>query len=462
MRLNRVNCHGAAALAVSMILLFATSVGVLYLNRGLIFEQKASANQLRSSTAQEIAEAGLEWAVGMLNAPYDINSACQLQSSATNPFRRIYTQPNWPTSSDMAPVTNTYPGCKINNGTLSCNCPNVATGGSTATASLGTTVLPGFTIAFQAVPTDPSDADCSPNPAHADCPKDVEAVRVIATGCTATADACGPGKNTSSTGPDAVATVSAVIKLRPLLRAAPPAALTCGRNCAPGGSYNIINTDPSTNGITINAGGTITTGAGTTVATMPGLPAANSQVAADSSLSALSSSDANCSNSAMFKTYFGTTLAEYADSPSTKVIPGCGQANTCGSLVDAAYAEGWRNFYFPDGFARNSSSGSLGSAGDPVTLVTPGSFDVNGNISIYGMIFSNSSNVNDLGTGTADIFGGIVVCKDHSSNGNGTIAYDPNVLLGARRNNSIAVKLPGTWTDRCRLSSANPPVLSCS
>ena len=43
--------RGAAALAVTLLLLFATSITAFYLNRGLIFEQKVSANQLRSTTA---------------------------------------------------------------------------------------------------------------------------------------------------------------------------------------------------------------------------------------------------------------------------------------------------------------------------------------------------------------------------------------------------------------------------
>ena len=460
MKLTLYRQSGAAALAVTVLLLVATSIGAFYLNRSLIFEQKASANQLRSTTATEMAEAGLEWAIGMLNTPYDINASCALLSTTNISFRRKYTQTAWATTTDITVATNTYPGCKLSGTTLTCSCPDLP-GSGTAAASLGSTVLPGFTVAFQAVPSNPSDANCSPNPSAANCPKDAEAVRVIATGCTATASACVPGTATSASGPDAVAVVTAIVKLRPLLRAAPAAAMTCGGTCNPKGNYKIVNTDPSTNGITINAGGTITVGSGAITATVPGLPPANAQVESDASLSAIASADTTCSNSGMFQAYFGTTMAEYAAAPSTKTIPSCGPSN-CGSLVDAAYADGWRSFYFPDGFSRTSSSGNLGTANDPVTLVTPGAFDINGNITIYGMIFSNSSNVNDFGTGTADIFGAIVVCRNQSSNGSGTVAYDPSVLLGVRRSTALAVKVPGSWTDSCRLSNTNPPVLTCS
>lgn len=491
MKTTQFRQRGAAALVVTLLLLFGLSITVFYLNRGLLSDQKTSATQVRSTTAQEIAEAGLEWATGLLNSPYDIGTDCLFLTTTQISFRRRYAQTYWASATPppatlyesvtaIVPAQKTYPGCKVDGTTLTCSCPALSPAtlvvtdpGSAAaaptnrfgttnetftTAALGTAVLPGFTVAFSPVPA--AIAPKSPN----DRQNDPEAVRVTVTGCTAFVNACAPGTVTGASGPDAVAVVTAIIKLRPMLRAAPAAALTCGRNCAPGGSYNIINTDPSTNGITINAGGTITVSGGASTATIPGLPPQNAQVSADASLSALSSADPTCSGSSMFQAYFGSTVAEYAAVPTTKTIPNCDNANSCGGLMNTAYNDGWRSFYFPDGLALNNSApfSALGSASDPVTLVTPGSFDINGNISIYGLVFSNSASLNDLGTGTANIYGGIVVCRDQSSNGNGTIAYDPKVMTGARRNSALAVKVPGSWTNSCRVSSANPPVLSCN
>lgn len=449
---------GAAALAVTGLLLFGASIGVLYLNRSLIFEQKTSANQYRSTTAQEVAEAGLEWAIGMMNAPYDIDTSCNLLSTTNVSFRRRYVQSQWfgsPASTNVVPLENVYPGCKISGTSLTCSCPNAPPSG-TATAALGTAVLPSFTVAFTPVPTDPS------NYAGA---KDEEAVQVTAYGCTASANACGPGTTTGAGGPDAVATVTAIVKFRPVLRAGPAAALTCGGYCAPGGSYNVINTDPSTNGITINAGSTITVNGGASTATIPGLPPANAQVANDASLAALYTGDPTCSNSSMFQAYFGSTIEQYRDAPSTKRIS-CTSANTCGSAVNTAYNEGWRSFYFDQGFWLNNSApfSQLGTLTDPVTIVTPGDFDINGNIVINGMVFSNSANINDFGTGTADIVGAVIVCGNQQSNGNGTIRYDPSVLKNNRRSTALAVPLNGSWSDNlCALPVGNPrrPASGC-
>lgn len=442
--------RGAAALLTTMILMFGTSIAMLYLNRNIIFEQKISANQMRSTKALETAEAGMEWVTGMLNSAYDIQTDCSFGSTSIVSFRRRYVQTKWADattpSTDVIPATTTYPGCKIQRDTatnitsLACSCPALPGSGGSATAALGTTVLAGFTVAFSTT-------------------ADPEAVRVAVTGCTEQGGACTPSTAGAS---DATATVTAILKLRPLLRAAPAAALTCGTSCAVGGSYNIINQDVSVGGILVNAGTSITQGNGTSYQSIPGQPTANALVGGDPSLSALSSADPTCSGSSMFSAYFGSTISEYAASPTTKTISNCGSANICGGLVDTAYADGWRSFYFPDGFARNNSSGSLGSTNDPVTLVSNAGFDVNGNIDLYGMVFANSSNVNDLGTGTADIHGALVTCAAYNNNGNGTLAYDANVLKGVRRSTGSLVRVPGSWTDRCTASTANPPVITCN
>lgn len=423
--------RGATTVLVTMILLFSTSIVMLYLNRSVLFEQKTSANQMRATIAMEMAEAGMEWAAGMLNTAYDIDANCAFLTTTNISFRKKYVLTKWfdPTNptTDVKPATTTYPGCKINGNTWTCSCPTVPSSGQ-ATASLGTAVEPGFTVAFSAT-TDP------------------EAVRVVVTGCTAQAGACTPATAADS---DATATISSILKLRPLLRAAPAAPLTCGTSCDVGGSYNIYNRDVVTGGVLINAGTGVTPNSlpPNRFGSIPGVPLNNAVIANDTSLYALSSSDPTCNNSAMFSAFFGSTIAQFAASPTTKTIPNCGNANTCGALVDAAYADSWRSFYFPDGFARNNSSGSLGTPGDPVTLVSASTFDINGNIDIYGMIFSNSANVNDLGTGTADIHGALVTCAAYNNNGNGTLIYDPDVLKGTRRSSGSLVRVPGSWIDR--------------
>jgi Tfp pilus assembly protein PilX len=420
--------RGFGTLGVALMLLLTASVGVLYLNRSVLFEQRTSANQMQATSAHEVAEAALEWATGMLNAPYDIGTDCNFLTTTNLSFRKRYVLRNFnatPASTDVAPATTTYPGCKINpsTGATSCSCPAVPASGS-ATASLGSAEQPSFTVAFEAVSGD------------------TEAVKITAYACNAQASACSSSNFASAEGN---ARLSVILKMRPLLRAMPSAPLTCGTSCTVGGSFNVVNQDVATNGILINAGTSISTAPGTSSTTLQGQPSQNAMVANDSSLSGLSSADTTCSNSGMFNAYFGTTVEKYRASPETKILS-CTSASDCKSKLDTAYNDGWRSFFF-DSDLQLSGNNTYGTQADPITLVTNKAIKINGNNTFYGMIFSNSSDWNDIGTGSAVIYGAQVACAAYNSNGNGTVSYDPETLKNARRLGAVMVRVPGSWRD---------------
>lgn len=433
---------GAALLIVSMLLLFGISIIVFYLNRGMILEQKNSANLVRSTTAQEASEAGIEWATGMLNTPYDIQSSdCSLLSTTNVSFRKIYGQ-----TAPVSTITSSsyaFPGCKIQGNTLTCNCPqqppqtNNTNTQTINVANLGTTVLPGFTLSF------------------ANVAGDDEAILVTSTGCTAQAGACksstiasgvqlAAANAASTTGAsDATATISVILKMRPLIRAAPASPLTCGTTCALSGSFSVDNFDASTNGVTVNSGGAST---GTNaVSTIPGLPKQNSVIPNDTTLANISNSDPTCSSNSIFKQYFGSTIDQFKDSPATKSLT-CSSASTCGTDLTNAYADGWRSFFVPDGFQLSGNT-TYGSTADPITLVSSGSMTLNGNTTVFGLLFSNDANYNNLGTGSLEIHGALLSCKEFAANGNGNISYDANALRNLQRSTSVMVKIPGSWRD---------------
>lgn len=419
--------QGAAALTVVLVLVLATLLGTLYLNRSLVFGQRAAANQLQGLLAHEVAEAGIEWATGMLNSPFDIGSNCGFLTTTNTSFRKRYVLTRFNDASnpstDVVPATATFPGCKLTANGLSCHCPTVPASGG-AVADLGSAVAPSFTVAFAAVAGD------------------AEAVQVTAWGCNARAASCAPDSAADAEGH---ARVAVVLKLRPLLRAVPSAPLTCGTSCELNGSFNIVNRDTATNGILVNAGTTISSSPGTSLTTLQGQPTANAMVGSDASLSALSSSDTTCSNSAMFNAYFGSTIEQFRNAPSTKVLS-CGSASDCRSQLTGAYSEGWRSFYF-DSDLHLSGNNTYGSVTDPITIVTPNAIDVNGNNEFWGLIFSNSAVWNDLGTGSAIIHGAQISCAAYRNNGNGTLDYSPDALRNARRLTGLVVRVPGSWRD---------------
>lgn len=417
--------RGAGTLAIVGMLLLATLVALMYLNRGIVFEQRSSSNQWRSTQALETAEAGVEWATGMLNTPYDLGADCQFLGSANVSFRKKYVMTRWndvaAPSSDIVPSA-ALPSCRITAAGRTCSCPANNITAAPTIAGAGTS----FSVRFEAVASDP------------------EAVRVTSWGCAPTdgGQVCHAG---NATGTDAHAKIEVVLKLKPVLRAAPASPLTCGGSCTLSGSFNVNNLDVATNGILINAGTSISAGPGVSLGTLPGQPSNNALIGSDASLANISSVDPTCSSSGMFNAYFGSTIEQYQRASSTKTLS-CSSASDCSTQVRDAYDDGWRSFYFASDL-QLSGDQTLGSAADPVTLVTPGAVRINGNWTIYGLLFSNSADVNNLGTGSSVIEGAQISCANYSNNGNGSLNYNPDALKNARRFSALLVRVPGSWKD---------------
>lgn len=410
--------RGVGALVITLLLLFSASVGVLYVNRGVLFEQRAAANQMQSTLAQEVAEAGIEWATGMLNNVATVDTSCQPDVGGKT-FRARYVQTT-PGSLNVVPTTTKFPGCMVNpaDGTMTCNCTD-----ADGAVSLGSNSS--FTLSFAAV--------------------DNDSVRVTAEACSAsTAGQTCVEANSNSF--DGHARVSVILKLKPVLRAAPAAPLTCGTFCEVDGSFKVVNNDISTNGVLVNAGTYIDIKAPEkNLDTIPGLPAENALIGSDASLANLSSKDPTCSNSAMFNAYFGSTLDGYAQASTTTTIS-CNTPIDCKSQLDAAYALGKRNFYFPDGLQLSGNS-TYGSQDQPITIVSPKSIKINGTNTFWGLIFSNDASWNDGGTGNATINGAQISCAGFNSNGNTTLTYDADALRNVQRSTALMVRVPGSWRD---------------
>ncbi|MFY7949505.1 MAG: pilus assembly PilX family protein, partial [Gemmatimonas sp.] len=65
--MNARRQQGAATLVVVMVLFFIISMVAAYTSRNMIFEQRTGANLYRASQSFEAAEAGMNWALMMLN-----------------------------------------------------------------------------------------------------------------------------------------------------------------------------------------------------------------------------------------------------------------------------------------------------------------------------------------------------------------------------------------------------------
>jgi hypothetical protein len=79
--------RGVTTLAITLALLAAMLVTLLAANRNLLLELRQSSNQAESAVAFEAAEAGLDWAVAMLNDGTRVGTDCRPSPMATVDFR---------------------------------------------------------------------------------------------------------------------------------------------------------------------------------------------------------------------------------------------------------------------------------------------------------------------------------------------------------------------------------------
>jgi Tfp pilus assembly protein PilX len=432
--------RGAVSLIIALILLFAGTLIAFFANRGLIFEQRTSANQFRATNAFELAEAGVEWAVGRLNEGLPLAAApsCAATGAAgALTFQDRYVNASAPTATQPnlwfnVPTDGRYAECRFDptvaatNGGWTCSCPNV-----TGVIALGSTEQRRFGVRFNAVAGD------------------VSMVEVIARGCTngASCDPIDPVP--APVGRDATAAVRVLVKLRPSVSGGPRAALTSGSATNTGGSLNVINQYAPSNGITIHAGTSVETGGGNKLYTLPGTPVSASVLDNDPSLYNLTVADED----AFFAKFFGESLTSYSQAANTIRLSGSATAN--GDAIRAAVATGARELrFFVDGDLRMSGGPNLptiGASDNPVIVVVRGDMEMTGNLTAYGIFYSATSTANtpeDPGSGGSAIYGAYITRGAFRKQGNGnfSIVYTPTLWASGRPGGQL-IKVPGSWRD---------------
>ena len=222
--------RGVATLVVSLVLLFGMTLAVFFVNRSMIFEQRTSANQYRSTQAFEAAQGGLEWALAQLATDRPVGEDCLATAEPSGvPFRARYlvrdplTGRDVPTTYAVAGMTRPLqPTCVHAAGLWNCNCP---ASGPAMLAVPAQAPAPAFSVTFQD----------GPRPGL---------VRAVVTGCSALGGACFP----AVADVDATSRVQALFGWLPALRTAPAAPLTVR------GAMASVGLSQSSTGIETNVG----------------------------------------------------------------------------------------------------------------------------------------------------------------------------------------------------------------
>lgn len=416
----RRRARGVATLTVVMVLFFVVSMVAAYTSRNLIFEQRTSANQYRSTQALEAADAGLQWALTLLNSGR-IDTACVATTDPTSTtFRQRYLTidaSSGQVSANLSPSDGTplTPSCVFNGTNWTCHC--MTDGGPTVIAPAGTQVYPAFRVKFESVLGRTG------------------IVRVVVNGCTRNSETClaFPAEGQDNEGR---ATVNALFALKGGLTTQPAAPLTARGNVNLGGAaLTAVNSNPTASGITVHAGGVVDP-TGLVLVSAPGTPSAQSVFDADTRLAEL---DAD----RMFSTTFGMARNTYRDQPGAVQLA-CGGGCSAASVRDAIALSPGRVFWL-QGDLNIDSGGDIGSATSPVVLVVTGNVTFSAAATVYGVIYNQGSPWNT--SGAATIRGALMAEGNVGGSSTASLVYDSDVLTRLRVSTGSFVLVPGSWRD---------------
>lgn len=412
--------RGAAGLIVTMMLFFVMVLVALFVNRNLVFEQRSSANQYRSTQAFEAAEAGIEWAQAQLNANQRIGADCEPSPDlAASSFRSRYLSID-PVTAAIKPTTwvqggvatPLQPTCVRTGSGWSCNCPSA--GLSALNAPSGNMPAPAFVLQFLSV-------------------GQPGLVRVSATGCNNLDGACRPGSTSTA---DAAAHIDVLLGLAPGLRTPPAAALTTrGKLDAGNAAVGLHNVDPST-GLAVHAGGSVVAPnarwSGPAGASLSSALAAN-----DAALAALTSDH-------FFARHFGLDKTAWRNHPSVKLIHCSGDCSDAVSNAVAASADA--ALLWVDGDLTLVGPLVLGSLLKPVLIVASGDVRINGAVALHGLVYGSALKWSSATSG-AFVRGAVLIEGDYNGDGTPDLAYDDEVLARLSRATGSLVRVSGSWHD---------------
>lgn len=429
---GRAHERGAATLVVVMVLFFIVALVAAYTSRNLIFEQRTSANQYRSTQAFEAAEAGLEWALAMLNSGR-VDAACQPHPlAADKSFRDRYLDIDVDTGRVTAPpragAEPRRAACVFDGAGWQCRCPADADPALVDPAGPGP--FPAFVLRFFDVSTDAPPVAYPPG-----------VVRIESTGCTRL-DAAGICATSAASG-DGRATVTVLAALKSALVASPTAAVTTHGDLkrVDTATLEAVNENDAAGGVTVHAGRTIQSpnNAWLRPRSLPGTPGDQSFFQGDALMFGLNAER-------MFSAVFGMGRNTYRLQPAA-VFVNCVVDCTAATVRDMARLNPGRVLWV-DGNLAIDIADPIGTNDLPVMLVVNGSIAVSSpDAKLTGVVYTTGTSW--ANTGSLTLNGAAIGEADLTLSGNGTtkVSYAPEVLNRLHKTSGSFVRVPGSWRD---------------
>jgi hypothetical protein len=420
---------GAATLTMVMVLFFVMAMVTAYTSRSMLYEQRMSINNFRAAASIGAAEAGIDWAIAMLNGAR-VDSNCQAPVTPTAndiDFRTRYLtlldNGSYTSVINTAPGADGffYPTCVMTSAGWSCKCPSTAA---------------------------PSDALVYPNRSapifNTRVSQKQPGAVIIET----------RGSHESSL-VESFQTYGNYMRLgvtAGLVRALPVpplAALTAGNTIAMSGSnlLAVSNTDPQT-GVTLHAGSGVTATNQHLIG--PAGSVENTSMPTDAVLLSYTSQPAppeatfkptGLASWQLFLTLFGMDAATFSRQPGA-VFVNCGGGCNSAS-IETLIANNPSRVIWIDGDINLNAAVTLGSAAQPLMMVASGDITLSAAVQINGFIYGR-----DIAWQSAGpvVRGAVVAARDFIGNGDVAIAYDAAMMKRISVGHGSFVRLPGSWT----------------
>jgi hypothetical protein len=424
--------RGAATLVVVMVLFFIISMVAAYTSRNMVFEQRTGANLYRATQSFEAAEAGMNWALMMLNSGR-IDAQCQAAPGTTNnSFRQRYLDIDAGTGL-ITPTGAPTPTCVFNGATGVWGCECLTTGTPSLTAPTVNAVSPAFRVRFSA-PTLSSGAA-----------PESGLVRIDVVGCTRLDNDCLNAAGASV--PNEGRTVlGAVFMLSGRTTAFPQAALTARGNVT-ASNLNVINAASAGSGITVHASGTI--GTSLVLTTSAGNALGGSTLDLDPGLDP-PTIGAFSTAQRFFAAMFMLTPERWEQMPGvvTVTCTGVGGACNAATVRTAIQNNPGRPLWLTGGLTVDST-GDIGSTTDPVMMVVNGNLQFStAGVAVHGLLMLRGTNWDTASSSAAGTIRGAVVV-DGSVTGTSSliVRYDSDVLRKLRTQSGSFFRVAGSWRD---------------
>jgi hypothetical protein len=263
-------------------------------------------------------------------------------------------------------------------------------------------------------------------------------VRLQVTACTSTLSECSPAQEANAAAAGLARSVVTVdIALLSALKVPPASPLTVRDSVdlgAPG--LGLHNAETSTQGLLLQSGGAYTGQTGRST-TLPGSPVRAALISSDPSL-------ATANPMEMFAKFFGMAPGTYREQPAVRRLT-C--PDDCSAALQSAYAEGARMLWI-DGRMNLRSNIVLGSAADPVLIISDAEAVIEGPMLINGLLYARGNVAWSNASGQpATLTGALLSEGQFVASGLVDLVYQRGVIDTLRNRRGSFVRVPSSWTD---------------